>query len=87
MTTTIQISEKTKKNLFNIMNRLEKKWSRRVTYDEAIMFLLHEEKIEFSKQDFLKNIKKYQGILRLGEGKTLLKELRMIDYERDRKIS
>lgn len=87
MKTTIQISEITKKKLFRVMNRLEKKWSRRVTYDEAIKFLLQEEKIEFSKQDFLKNIKKYQGILKPGEGKSLLKELRMMDYEREKKIS
>ena len=87
MATTIQISEKTKKKLFMVMNRLEKKWGRRVTYDEAIKFLLQEERVEFSKQNFLNNIKKYQGTLKPGEGKNLLKELRMTDYERERRLS
>lgn len=87
MATTIQISKETKKKLFMIMNQLEKKWRRRVTYDEAINFLFKEEKIEFRRQEFLKNIKKYQGILKPKEGKNLLRELRKKDYEREQRFT
>jgi len=87
MPTTIQISEETKKKLFMIMNQLEKEWGRRVTYDEAIKFLLKEKKIEFNREEFLKNLKKYQGILKPNEGKDLLKELREKDYEREQRFT
>lgn len=87
MPTTIQISEETKKKLFMIMNQLEKEWGRRVTYDEAIKFLLKEKKIEFNREEFLKNLKKYQGILKPNEGKDLLKELRERDYEREQRFT
>lgn len=86
MATTIQISKKTKKKLFMVINRLEKQLGRRVTYDEAINFLVKEERVDLNKLDFIKHIKKYQGILKPGEGKRLLRELRKIDYERERKI-
>jgi len=87
MPTTIQISEEIKKKLFMIMNQLEKEWGRRVTYDEAIKFLLKEKKIEFNREEFLKNLKKYQGILKPNEGKDLLKELRERDYEREQRFT
>jgi len=87
MPTTIQISEETKKKLFMIMNQLEKEWGRRVTYDEAIKFLLKEKKIEFNREEFLKNLKKYQGILKPNEGKDLLKELRERNYEREQRFT
>lgn len=87
MPTTIQISEKTKNKLFMIMNQLEKEGGRRVTYNEAIQFLLKEEGRDFNRQEFLNNIRKYQGILKPGEGKDFLKELRMRDYKRDRRFS
>lgn len=87
MATTIQISEKTKNKLFMIMNQLEKEWGRRVTYNEAIQFLLKEEGRDFNRQEFLNNIRKYQGILKPEEGKDFLKELRMRDYKRDRRFS
>ena len=87
MATTIQISEKTKKKLFMIMNQLEKERGCRVTYDEAITFLLKEEKIEFRRKEFLENIRKYQGILKPDEGKELLKELREKDHEREQRFT
>jgi len=87
MATTIQISEKTKNKLFMIMNQIEKERGRRVTYDEAIQFLLKEEGRDFNRQEFLNNIRKYQGILKPEEGKDFLKELRMRDYKRDRRFS
>ncbi len=87
MATTIQISEETKKKLFIVMNQLEKMGGQRVTYDEAIVYLLENQKTEVNKEVFLKNIKKYQGILKPGEGKALLKELRKEDYEREKRFS
>ena len=87
MATTIQISEETKRKLFVVINRLEKEHGRRVTYDEAIKFLLQEEQTEVDKEKFLKNINKYRGILKPGEGKKLLKELRMESREREKKFT
>jgi len=87
MPTTIQISEETKKKLFLVMNNLEKKWGRRVTYDEAIKLLLQKETNEVDKDQFLKNIKLFQGILKPGEGKKLLKELRKESHEREKKLT
>ena len=87
MPTTIQISEETKKKLFLVMNNLEKKWGRRLTYDEAIKFLLQKEKNEIDKDQFLKNIKRFQGMLKPDEGKKLLKELRKESHEREKRLT
>lgn len=81
-TTTIQISKKIKNKLFELINRLEKKWGRRITYDEAIEFLLEEKVTKINKEEFIKNIKKFQGILK-GEGRSLLIESRRVDLERE----
>ena len=69
------------------MNQLEKEGGRRVTYDEAIKFLFKEEKIEFQREKFLDNIRKYQGVLKPNEGKDLLKELRVKDHEREQRFT
>lgn len=39
-----------------------------------------------NKEEFLKNIKRFQGILKPGEGQALLKKLRDKEYERDRNL-
>ena len=80
--TTIQISEETKSRLFKLINELERKWGRRVTYDEAIEYLMKEKAKKRDKKEFLKHIKKFQGILELGEGSSLLRELRRNELER-----
>jgi len=80
--TTIQISKKIKNKLFELINKLEKKWGRRITYDEAIEFLFEEKVTKINKEEFLNNIKKFQGILK-GEGRSLLKESRRVDLERE----
>lgn len=85
-TTTIQISEKTKSKLFELINKLEKDWGRRVTYDEAIDYLIKEKVIHFNKDDFLKNIKRFQGVLKQGEGTSLLKELRRGELGREEEL-
>jgi len=86
-TTTIQISDKTKKKLFQLINELEKKWKRRITYDEAIKFLIKEKGEKVGKKEFLNNIKKFQGILEVGEGTEILKELRRDELEREEKFT
>lgn len=85
--TTIQISERTKSKLFKIINELEKQWAKRVTYDEAIDYLIKKENIPVSKGEFISNIKKFKGILKPGEGQSLLAELRREERERDKKFS
>ena len=84
--TTIQISKKIKNKLFELINRLEKKWGRRITYDEAIEFLLEEKVTKVNKEEFLNNIKKFQGILK-GEGRSLLTESRRVDLEREERYT
>ncbi|TFF98070.1 MAG: hypothetical protein EU547_02590 [Promethearchaeota archaeon] len=86
MATTIQISETTKRKLFEIINRLEKEWGRRVTYDEAILFLIQNKVSKVNKREFLENIKKFQGILEPEEAKKLLKDLRREDHEREKRF-
>lgn len=86
-TTTIQISEQTKSKLFKVINELEKQWGRRVTYDEAIDYLIKKEAMPVSKDKFIKNLEKFKGILNPGEGKSLLAELRREDLERDKNFT
>lgn len=86
MATTIQISEDTKKKLFTLINQLERKWKKRITYDEAIKYLLENRKIVVDKGNFIKNIEKFEGILEEGEGKELLKQLRKEERERENRL-
>ena len=44
-TTTIQVEEKTRRELFRIVSELEREKGRRVTYDEAIMVLIGRAKL------------------------------------------
>jgi hypothetical protein len=44
LTTTIQIGEKTRHELFMIVSQLERKRGRRVSYDEAIRVLIEDAK-------------------------------------------
>ena len=84
--TTIQISKRIKNKLFELINRLEKKWGRIIIYDKVIEFLLEEKATKVNKEEFLNNIKKFQGILK-GEGRSLLKESRRVDLEREERYT
>ncbi|MHA1232694.1 MAG: hypothetical protein ACTSRH_12080 [Promethearchaeota archaeon] len=86
MPTTIQISEETKKRLFFIINKLERKCGKRITYDEAIKYLLEENEEKFDKDEFIENMKKFKGVLKPEEGKKLLKELREKEIEREQEF-
>lgn len=86
MKTTIQISENTKEKLFSLINKLEKKWKRRVTYDEAIKFLLKNRKVIINREDFIENMEPFEGIFNKGEAKELYNELRKKEREREDKL-
>lgn len=86
MATTIQISEDTKRKLFTLINQLERELKKRITYDEAIQFLLEHRKIIVDKESFIKNIEQFEGILDKGEGRKFLKELREKERERENRL-
>ncbi len=86
MTTTIQISEDVKTKLFQVINRLEKQRGRRVTYNEALRYLLKIRTPIENREEFLAHIDKYVGSLNPGEGKILLKEQRELDNKRDKRL-
>ena len=86
MTTTIQVSEETQKKLFQIINALEDLKGKRVTYNEAIEYLLQEHERKFDKEQFLNTMKKFQGIFKQGEATKLLNESRQLDREREKRI-
>jgi hypothetical protein len=48
LTTTIQVDEKTRKELFRVVSQLEREKGRRVTFDEAIMALIERERAKDS---------------------------------------
>jgi len=87
MATTIQISEKVKKNLFQLINKMEQKLGRRISYNEAIEDLIENSFKKLSKKEFITHIEKYMGLFDIEEAKKLLKEERALDFERERKFS
>ena len=64
ITTTIQISVEIQKKLFQFINKMEKKLGRRITYNEAIQYLLESQEPKFNRKKFLQNIEKYFGMLK-----------------------
>jgi hypothetical protein len=85
ISTTIQISEKTRDRLFQVINKLEKKVGKRLSYNDAIEYLLELQESEIDKKELLTNIRKYMGVLEEGEGKKLLKELRREEFDWEKK--
>ena len=86
MTTTIQITEDVKSKLFDLINRLEKKWGRRVTYNEALRYLLDVNNPIRDKITLLEHIDRFAGFLLPGEGKSALSQMRWIESERDKRL-
>ncbi|TXT62985.1 MAG: hypothetical protein BAJALOKI3v1_460027 [Promethearchaeota archaeon] len=86
MATTIQISDATKKKLFGLINQLEHIWNKRVTYDDAIQYLLKNRKLVVEKKDFIDNISKYKGILKKGEARELYEDLRKKERKREERL-
>ena len=87
MATTIQISEKVKKKLFQIINRLEQKLGRRITYNEAIEELIDNSFRKLSKEEFISHIEKFMGLFDIKEATKILKEERALDLDRERKFN
>jgi len=56
MTTTIQVGEKTRRELFTIVSELERKRGRRVSYDEAIMVLIGDGKRKASARAYFRSL-------------------------------
>ena len=56
MTTTIQVGEKTRRELFMIVSELERKRGRRVSYDEAIRVLIEDAKRKASMRAHFRNL-------------------------------
>lgn len=86
MTTTIQISEETQKKLFQIKNALEDQKGKRVTYNEAINYLIQEHERKFDKDQFLNTMRKFRGIFKQGEATKILDESRQLDREREKRL-
>lgn len=87
ITTTIQISADVQQKLFQLINKIEKELGRRITYNEAIQYLLDGQKAKLDKKEFIRNLEKFRGTLKPGEGKTFLKEMRELENERDKQLN
>ncbi len=86
-TTTIQTSEEVQHQLFQLIHKIEKELGYRVSYSDAIQFLLDSQEPKLDKRQFIKNLEQYRGTLKPGEGKKYLKELRQLEPERDKRIN
>ncbi|MCE7737557.1 MAG: hypothetical protein GPJ54_21890 [Candidatus Heimdallarchaeota archaeon] len=69
--TTIQISDKVKRELLNLMANFQKESGKRLTYEDIIRRLIDD--FQFSMIDRLDFSKKYYGLL---EGKDISSQLR-----------
>ncbi len=81
MPTTIQVSERTKRELLRFASELQARLGRRVSFDEAIMTLLEERRRKRLSKDRVRSLR---GILagRREEAESLLAELRAQGEER-----
>ena len=81
MPTTIQVSEKTKRELLKFASELQARLGRRVSFDEAIMTLLEERRRVKMARERLRSMK---GMLRGKKEavETLISELRAREVER-----
>ncbi len=86
MSITIQISTEVQQRLLQIISKIEKELGRRASFNEAIQYLLDLQEPKVDKAQFLKNIEPFFGILKPGERKKYLKELRQLEYERDKRF-
>ena len=63
MTTTIQIDDNIKKQLFKIKLKLEEQKGSAVTYNEIIEFLIKHQKTNIIKKKNMKEFRRFEGIL------------------------
>jgi pentatricopeptide repeat protein len=79
---TIQISAKTQKRLFEVASRLQLRLKRRVSFDEAIRYLLEHGKVEGKNKH---RFASFYGCARAGkaeEARKMLRELRTEEESR-----
>ncbi|HME52426.1 MAG TPA: hypothetical protein VKM55_09435 [Candidatus Lokiarchaeia archaeon] len=86
MSTTIQISNDVQKKLFQFINQKEKELGHRITYNEAIQLLLEDQCQKMTKQDFIKHVERFQGILDIDDVTRARNEERKLEIERERKL-
>jgi len=77
MATSIQISEETKERLLVIMAKLQEQRREKITYEDAIAFLLRKETLSFdSRRQFGK---KYRSFLDYKQAREDLEEARKLE--------
>ncbi|MBN2153150.1 MAG: hypothetical protein JW839_16980 [Candidatus Lokiarchaeota archaeon] len=84
MATTIQISDEVQKRLFTFMNQKERELGHRLTYNDAIELLLENQIEHIGKDEFIKHVEKYQGIIDYNGAKKARNEERQLERERER---
>lgn len=77
MVTSIQISEETRERLLVIMAKLQEQRREKITYEEAITFLIEKGTLSFDTRRRFG--KKYQGFLDEKQAREDLKEARNLE--------
>lgn len=83
MATSIQISDEVHKRLFKYMNQKERELGHRLTYNDAIELLLENQILRVEKDEFIKHVEKYQGIINYNDAKKARNEERQLEHERE----
>jgi hypothetical protein len=84
LTTTIQVDEKTRKELFRVVSELEREKGRRVTFDEAIMALIERERAKESARAKFHSL--YGTLGPDGKAWSELRRLRRAERDRLEKV-
>lgn len=77
MMTSIQISEETKERLLVIMAKLQEQRREKITYEEAIAFLIEKETLSFDTRR--RFVRKYRGFLDYQQARDDLKDARKLE--------
>jgi len=83
MATTIQISDEVQKRLFTFMNQKEKELGHRLSYNDAIELLLESQIVRVEKDEFIKHVEKYQGLINYKDARKARNEERQLERERE----
>ena len=81
MTTTIQVTNETKRKLFDLKLKLEKEKGSAVTYNELINYLLENQKNYLTDRVNMKEFRQFEGILPESAVEKYWKEKKR-DFER-----
>jgi hypothetical protein len=80
---TIQISQNTQKELIEVVARLQLKYKKRISFDEAIKYLI---KQHGGKNRSRERFLSFYGCLRKGKVEEARRELRALKVEEDRRF-